>query len=85
MKEYTLQEYKGYCILGKALMVHPNSPDWRALGTVYAKNPQGSLVGVGYVGGPVFTTKDAAEKHGLVLCQALVETKLEEARFTLER
>ena len=74
-----MREYKGYFILGTALMIHPNSPDWRALGTVYTKSPQGSIVEVGYVGGPVFTSKAAAERHGLLLCQVLVETKLEEA------
>lgn len=74
-----MREYKNYFILGRALMIHPNSPDWRALGTVYTKNPQGSIVEIGYVGGPVFTTKEAAERHGLVLCQALIETKLEKA------
>jgi hypothetical protein len=73
-----MKEYKGYFILGTALMIHPNSPDWRALGTVYSKNSQGFIVEVGHVGGPVFPTKEAAERHGLVLCQALIETKLAE-------
>lgn len=75
-----MTEYKGYFILGTALMIHPNSPDWRALGTVFAKTPQGSIVEVERVGGAVFTTKEAAERHGLVLCQALIEEKLEEAQ-----
>ena len=73
-------EYKGYFMLGTALMIHPNSPDWRALGTVFAKTPQGSIVEVERIGGAVFTTKEAAERHGLVLCQALIEEKLEEAQ-----
>ena len=47
-----MTEYKGYFMLGTALMIHPNSPDWRALGTVYTKTPQGSIVQVGCVGGP---------------------------------
>jgi hypothetical protein len=72
-------EYKGYFISGTALMIHPNSPDWRALGTVFAKTPQGA-VEVERVGGAVFTTKDAAERHGLMLCQTLIEEKLEEAQ-----
>ena len=68
-------EYKGYFMLGTALMIHPHSPDWRALGTIFAKTPQGSVVEVGRVGGPVFTTKEAAQRHGLVLCRALIEEK----------
>ena len=73
-------EYKGYFILGTALMVHPNSPDWRALGTICTRTPEGSIVAVERVGGPVFTTKEAAERHGLVLCQAWIEKKLDEAQ-----
>lgn len=57
-------------------MIHPNSPDWRALGTVFTKTAQGLLVEVERVGGPVFATKEAAERHGLVLCQALIEERL---------
>jgi hypothetical protein len=75
-----MTEYKGYFILGTALMIHPNSPDWRALGTVFAKTPQGSIVEVERVGGAVFTTKEAAERYGLELCQTLIEEKLEEAQ-----
>jgi len=71
-------------MLGTALMIHPNSPDWRALGTVFAKNSQGSIVEVERTGGPVFTTKEAAERHGLVLCQGLIEEKLQEAQDQVE-
>ena len=75
-----MTEYKGYFMLGTALMIHPNSPDWRALGTVFAKTPQGAIVEVERVGGAVFTTKEAAERYGLELCQTLIEEKLEEAQ-----
>jgi len=71
-----MTEYKGYFILGAALMIHHNSTDWRALGTVFTKTPQGFFVEVERVGGPVFTTKEAAEKHGLAMCQAVIEQKL---------
>jgi hypothetical protein len=73
-------EYKGYFIRGTALMVHPHSPDWRALGTVFSKTPQGTVVAVERVGGPVFTVKEAAEKHGLILCQAWIDEKLDGAQ-----
>ena len=68
-------EYKGYFIMGTALMIHPNSPDRRALGTVFVKTPQGAIVEVDRIGGPVFMTKEAAEKHGLVLCRTLIDEK----------
>jgi hypothetical protein len=69
-------EYKGYLMSGAALMIHPNSPDWRAIGTVCTKTPQGSILEVQSIGGPVFTSKEAAEKHGLELCHAWIEEKI---------
>ncbi len=67
-------------MLGTALMIHPHSPDWRALGTVAIKTPQGSFEELDCVGGPVFATKGAAERDRLVLCQALIDKKLKEPK-----
>ena len=75
-----MTEYKGYFILGAALMIHHNSTDWRALGTVFTKTPQGFFVEVERVGGPVFTNKEAAERHGILMCQAVIEKRLEETQ-----
>ena len=58
--KFAMIEYKGYFIMGTALMIHPNSPDRRALGTVFVKTPQGAIVEVDRIGGPVFMTKEAA-------------------------
>jgi hypothetical protein len=69
-------EYKGYLILGTALMIHPNSSDWRAVGIVCSKTPEGLILEIELAGGPVFTTKGAAEKHGLELCHAWIGEKI---------
>jgi hypothetical protein len=50
-------EYRGYLILGTALMVHPNSPDWRAVGIVCRETLEGLIIQIERTGGPVFTTK----------------------------
>jgi hypothetical protein len=71
-----MTEYKGYFIVGTAVMVHPRSPDWHAMGIIWSKTPDGLFVEVERTGGPVFTTKAAAEKHGLELCQEWVEETL---------
>jgi hypothetical protein len=65
-------EYKGYLILGTATKTHPSSPDWRAVGIVCSKTPEGLMLEIELAGGPVFTTKEAAEKHGLELCHAWI-------------
>ena len=69
-------EYKGYLILGTALMIHPNSPDWRAVGIVCRKTSEGLIVQVERAGRPIFTTKGAAEKEGLALCREWVDETL---------
>jgi hypothetical protein len=71
-------KYKGYFIVGTAAMVHPRSPDWRALGIVWSQTPEGFVVEIERSGGRVFTTKVSAERHGLELCQEWVDERTEE-------
>ena len=68
--------YKGYFIWGNALKMDPVLADWRALGVVYSKTPEGFLLEAELVGADVFTTKGAAERHGLELCREWVEETL---------
>jgi stage V sporulation protein G len=69
-------EHKGYFISGTALMIHPKSPDWHALGTVCSKTPEGLIIRFERVGDAIFITKGAAETHGLVLCREWIEEKI---------
>jgi len=41
----TLHPYKGYFVSGKALIVHPFSPDWYVGGSVDTPGRLGSIVG----------------------------------------
>jgi stage V sporulation protein G len=79
-----MTEYKGYFISGTALMIHPKSADWRAMGTVCSKTPEGFIVQVERIGDPVFVTKGAAETHGLVLCREWIEAKIRLDRMAEE-
>jgi hypothetical protein len=72
----TITKYKGYFIVGTAVMVHPRSPDWRALGIVWSKTPEGFVLEAERGGGPIFTTKVSAERHGLELCQRWIDETL---------
>jgi hypothetical protein len=70
-------QYKGYLILGKALRVYPNSPDWwRSQGSILTNDEQGSIhikhLDVGFI----FESKKAAEAHGLELCRKWVDKNL---------
>jgi len=68
-----LQPYKGYFISGKALIVHPFSPDWYVGGDVCAG--LGSIVEVTRFELPSFTTElhGLAQWFGLELAKIVVD------------
>jgi len=61
-------------------MIHPHSPDWRALGTVAIKTPQGSFEELDCVGGPFSQRKEPPNEIDWYLCQALIDKKLKEPK-----
>jgi hypothetical protein len=70
--------YKGYVICGKAVRVHPNTPQlWRSQGGVFTKIGKGSSNIKHLDAGFVFESKEAAEAHGLELCKKWVDQNLE--------
>lgn len=73
-----MTQYKGYFIVGTAVMVHPRSADWQALGIVWSKTAERFVLEVERSGGPVFTTKVSAERHGLRLCQEWVDERMKQ-------
>ena len=70
-----IEEYKGYLISGKALVIHRNSPDWRSQGNVFTKTREGSLL-VKRIEGSIFEAKQLAEAHGLALCKKWIDQNL---------
>jgi hypothetical protein len=75
---FGMTKYKDYFIVGTAVMVHPRSADWRALGIVWSKTAEGFVLEVERSGSPVFTTKVSAERHGLQLCQEWVDERMKQ-------
>ena len=71
----TMHPYKGYFISGKALIVHPFSPDWYVGGNVYAQGRLSSIVEVTRFELPSFTTDlhGMAEWLGLELAKIVVD------------
>jgi hypothetical protein len=69
--------YKGYLIRGKAVRVHPNSPEWwRSQGSVFTAGPEGSTHLKQLDEGFIFESKKAAEAHGLELSKKWVDENL---------
>jgi hypothetical protein len=75
--EENMIPYKGYLILGKALRVHPHSPEWwRSQGSVFTNGPAGVIHIKHLDEGFIFESKKAAEAHGLELCKKWVDGNL---------
>ena len=65
-----MQRYKGLCILGWALIVHPNSKDWYSKGTVLRNGGGSSLIEIKRFEGGVLETKEEAEQRNPELAKA---------------
>jgi hypothetical protein len=75
--EENMVRYKGYVIVGKALRVHPTSPEWwRSQGGVFANKKQKYIHIKHLDAGFIFESKQAAESHGLELCKKWVDENL---------
>jgi hypothetical protein len=69
--------YKGYLIRGKAVRVHPKSPEWwRSQGSVFTGRAEGSIQLKRLDEGFIFESKKIAEAHGLELCKKWVDQNL---------
>ena len=68
-----MERYKGYWIDGSAQIIHPNSHNMQAQGTVLKDARLSSVVVVETLEGEEFSTKAEAEAHGLELCKRWVD------------
>jgi hypothetical protein len=69
--------YKGYLIWGKAVGVHPNVPQWWHSHGDVSTNAGKASSNIKHLEGGIFESKEAAEGHGLELCQKWVDENLE--------
>jgi hypothetical protein len=66
-------QYKDYLIVGRALRVHPNSPDcWRSQGDVFTNTPKGTIH-ITHVEGAIFESEQTAEVQGIEICKRWVD------------
>ena len=70
-----MQPYKGYFIVGKALLVHPFSPDWYIGGSVLVPGRSSSIVAITRFQLQRFTVgiKELAERFGLEVARLVVD------------
>jgi hypothetical protein len=74
-KQWGIERYKDFLISGSALPTFATGFDWYSLGTVLRPGCLGSIVEVKRIQGPIFNSKEAAEKHGLKLCKDWIDKR----------
>jgi hypothetical protein len=71
MKQWGIQRYKDSLITSSALPTFATGFTWYSQGTVLRPCRFSSIVEVKRIEGPIFNSKEEAEKHGLQLCKDL--------------
>jgi hypothetical protein len=73
-----MPEYKGYFIIGDALLVHSGLPSWwRSQGRVFGTPPKGPVL-IQSLDGVIFESRGTAEAHGLELSKKWIDENLKD-------
>jgi hypothetical protein len=74
-KQPALERYKGFLIDGSAVPTFATGFDWYSQGIILRPARVGSIVEVKRIEGPIFSSKEAAEQHGLELCKDWIDKR----------
>jgi hypothetical protein len=69
-----MERYKGFLIGGSAIPIFATEHDWCSQGTIFrASRRLDSIVEIKRIRGPIFSSREAAEEHGLNLCKDWID------------
>jgi len=69
-----MERYKGFLIDGSAIPIFATEHDWCSQGTIFrASRRLDSIVEIKRIRGPIFSSREAAEEHGLKLCKDWID------------
>jgi hypothetical protein len=74
-KQLALERYKGFLIDGSAVPTFATGFDWYSQGLVLRPGRVSSIVEFKRIDGPVFNSKEKAERHGLQLCKDWIDAR----------
>jgi hypothetical protein len=72
-KQWGMEQYKGFLIVGSATPNFATGFDWYSQGTILRTGRLGSIIEIKRIRGVIFNGKEAAEQNGLELCKAWID------------
>jgi len=67
--------YKNFLIAGSTIPTFATGFDWYSQGTIFRTGRLSSIVEIKRIQGPIFNSKEAAEEHGLELCEDWIDKR----------
>jgi hypothetical protein len=74
-RQWKIERYTGFLIDGSAVPTFATRFEWYSQETILRPGRLGSIVEVQRIQGPIFTSKEAAEEHGLKLCREWIDKR----------
>jgi hypothetical protein len=68
-KQCGIERYKDFLITSSAVPTFATGFDWYAQGIIFGPRRLSSIIEIKRIQGPLFNSKEAAERHGLQLCK----------------
>jgi hypothetical protein len=75
VKRWGMERHKGFLIVGSAVPRFSTGFDWDSQGIIFRSGRLGSTVEIKRIKGPIVSSKDAAEEHGLNLCREWIDNR----------
>jgi SOS response associated peptidase (SRAP) len=76
-KQWGIERYKDFLISSSPMPTFATGFKWNSQGIVLRPGRLGSIVEVKRIQGPIFTSKEEAEQHGLQLCKGWIDNRLD--------
>jgi hypothetical protein len=76
-KQWGIERYKDFLITSSAVPTFATGFQWYSQGTILRAGRLGSIVEIKRIQGPIFSSKEAAEQHGLQLCKDWIDNRLD--------
>jgi hypothetical protein len=76
-KQWGIERYKDFLISSSAVPTFVTGFQWYSQGTILRAGRLSSIIVVKRIQGPIFSSKEEAEQHGLKLCKDWIDNRLD--------
>jgi hypothetical protein len=74
-KQWGTERYKDFLITSSAVPTFATGFEWYSQGTIFRTGRLGSIVEIKRIKGPIFNSKEEAERHGFELCKSWIDKR----------